>query len=244
MGGSISGFAAKGISEPPCPGVAVRDIPRFQSLSPCTGVSSSARVLKTYAELPKVLTKSELIEQVSELLKLPNGKAEQIVNCIFDSMVNALQEEDGIEIRGFGSFTVRQYKSYDGRNPRTGETVHVAPKRLPFFKVGKDLRERVNRGASRAARQVDGAALARYEQVGGEPYASQAQQVPEVREDAREDATAGSSEASPSHPSHSTASGSMPPHASSSSQHGGRSDSLSTPGMSARGFGPSSDSWE
>jgi integration host factor subunit beta len=93
------------------------------------------------------LTKSELIEQVSELLKLPNGKAEQIVNCIFDSMVTALQEGDGIEIRGFGSFTVREYKAYEGRNPRTGETVHVAPKRLPFFKVGKDLRDRVNSAA-------------------------------------------------------------------------------------------------
>lgn len=91
------------------------------------------------------MTKSELIEQVSELLKLPGGKAEQIVNCVFDSMVEALQEGDGIEIRGFGSFTVREYRAYDGRNPRTGETVHVAPKRLPFFKVGKDLRERVNR---------------------------------------------------------------------------------------------------
>lgn len=90
------------------------------------------------------MTKSELIEQISEKLKLPNGKAEQIVNCIFDSMVRALQDGEGIEIRGFGSFTVREYKSYEGRNPRTGETVHVAPKRLPFFKVGKDLRERVN----------------------------------------------------------------------------------------------------
>ena len=90
------------------------------------------------------MTKSELIEYISEKLKLPNGKAEQIVNCVFDSMVQALREGDGIEIRGFGSFTVRKYKSYEGRNPRTGETVHVAPKRLPFFKVGKDLRERVN----------------------------------------------------------------------------------------------------
>ncbi|HWN68399.1 MAG TPA: HU family DNA-binding protein, partial [Haliangium sp.] len=93
------------------------------------------------------LTKSELIEQVSELLKLPTGKAEQLVNRIFDSMVTALQEGDGIEIRGFGSFTVREYRAYEGRNPRTGETVHVAPKRLPFFKVGKDLRDRVNRAA-------------------------------------------------------------------------------------------------
>ena len=90
------------------------------------------------------MTKSELIERISESIKLPNGKAEHIVNCIFDSMVKALQEGEGIEIRGFGSFTVREYKAYEGRNPRTGDTVFVAPKRLPFFKVGKDLRERVN----------------------------------------------------------------------------------------------------
>ena len=93
------------------------------------------------------LTKSELIEKISESLKLPAGKAELIVNCVFDSMVQALERGEGIEIRGLGSFTVREYKAYEGRNPRTGETVHVAPKRLPFFKVGKDLRERVNAGA-------------------------------------------------------------------------------------------------
>ena len=90
------------------------------------------------------VTKSELIERISEQLKLPNGKVEQIVNTVFESMVDALQRGEGIEIRGFGSFTVRQYKAYEGRNPRTGEPVHVAPKRLPFFKVGKDLRERIN----------------------------------------------------------------------------------------------------
>src|SRR6478672_9832000 len=98
----------------------------------------------TYAELR--VTKSELIEKISETLKLPAGKAEAIVNTIFDSMVKALERGEGIEIRGFGSFTVRKYKAYEGRNPRTGETVHVAEKRLPFFKVGKDLRERVNAG--------------------------------------------------------------------------------------------------
>ena len=93
------------------------------------------------------MTKSELIEKISETLKLPAGKAEAIVNTIFDSMVKALERGEGIEIRGFGSFTVREYKSYEGRNPRTGAPVHVPPKRLPFFKVGKDLRERVNSGA-------------------------------------------------------------------------------------------------
>ena len=90
------------------------------------------------------VTKSELIERISEKLKLPNGKAEQIVNCVFDSMVKALQEGEGIEIRGFGSFTVREYKAYEGRNPRTGETVDVEAKRVPYFKPGKEMRARLN----------------------------------------------------------------------------------------------------
>ena len=102
------------------------------------------------------MTKSELIERVSEQLKLPTGKAEQIINCVFDSMVQALQQGEGIEIRGFGSFTVREYKAYEGRNPRTGETVNVAPKRLPFFKVGKDLRERVNARFAQSPEQQPG----------------------------------------------------------------------------------------
>ena len=63
---------------------------------------------------------------------------------MFDSMVDALCRGEGIEIRGFGSFSIRSYKEYQGRNPRTGEAVHVRPKRLAFFKVGKELRERVN----------------------------------------------------------------------------------------------------
>lgn len=93
------------------------------------------------------VTKSELIERVAQESGLTKGRAEMVVNTIFDSMAAALQQGDGIEIRGFGSFTVRRYKSYEGRNPRTGEVVHVAPKKLPFFKVGKELRERVNGGA-------------------------------------------------------------------------------------------------
>jgi integration host factor subunit beta len=85
------------------------------------------------------ITKSELIDQVADKLRLPKARAEQIVDTIFDSMVAALKQGDGIEIRGFGSFT-------EGRNPRTGEAVKVQQKRLPFFKVGKELRERVNDG--------------------------------------------------------------------------------------------------
>jgi integration host factor subunit beta len=90
------------------------------------------------------MTKSDLIEKLAERLKLPKGKAETIVNTIFESMESALARGERIEIRGLGSFEVRSYKAYEGRNPRTGEPVGVQPKRLPFFKVGKELKERVN----------------------------------------------------------------------------------------------------
>jgi integration host factor subunit beta len=92
------------------------------------------------------MTKADLIAAVAEKLKFPWGRAEVVVDHIFDAMVDALKRGEGIEIRGFGSFTIREYKAYEGRNPRTGETVHVKPKRLAFFKVGKELRERVNVG--------------------------------------------------------------------------------------------------
>jgi integration host factor subunit beta len=92
------------------------------------------------------MTKADLIALVADKLKFPWGRAEQVVDHIFDSMVDSLKRGEGIEIRGFGSFTIRDYQAYEGRNPRTGETVHVKPKRLAFFKVGKELRERVDRG--------------------------------------------------------------------------------------------------
>jgi integration host factor subunit beta len=94
------------------------------------------------------MTKADLIAVVADKLKFPWGRAELVVDHIFDAMVDALKRGEGIEIRGFGSFTIREYKAYEGRNPRTGETVHVKPKRLSFFKVGKELRERVNNGRS------------------------------------------------------------------------------------------------
>jgi integration host factor subunit beta len=90
------------------------------------------------------MTKSELIDALATRSDLTKARAELVVNCVFDSMTEALQKGEGIEIRGFGSFTVRPYKAYSGRNPRTGEAVPVPPKRLPFFKVGKDLKEIVN----------------------------------------------------------------------------------------------------
>ena len=124
------------------------------------------------------VTKSELIEVVAQETGLTKGRAELVVNTIFDSMVEALQRSEGIEIRGFGSFTVRQYKSYEGRNPRTGDAVHVAPKRLPFFKVGKDLRERVN-----GKRSGGGSPVARRRAEAKAAAAAQAASKPSPRQD-------------------------------------------------------------
>jgi integration host factor subunit beta len=97
------------------------------------------------------MTKADLIAVIAEKLKFPWARAEVLVDEVFEAMVEALKRGEGIEIRGFGSFTIRQYKAYEGRNPRTGETVQVKPKRLAFFKVGKELRERVNDGRSEPA---------------------------------------------------------------------------------------------
>ncbi|MEO6418384.1 MAG: HU family DNA-binding protein [Polyangiaceae bacterium] len=90
------------------------------------------------------MTKSELIDAMAARSDLTKARAELVVNCIFDAMTEALQRGEGIEIRGFGSFTVRPYKPYSGRNPRTGEPVPVPAKRLPFFKVGLELKKLVN----------------------------------------------------------------------------------------------------
>ena len=94
------------------------------------------------------MTKSELINAVAEKTDITKSRAELVVNGVFDSMIAALKKDEGIEIRGFGSFTVRHYDAYSGRNPRTGKNVHVASKKLPFFKVGKDLKEMINGGNS------------------------------------------------------------------------------------------------
>ena len=90
------------------------------------------------------MTKSELIDAIAGRGELTKARAELVVNCVFDAMAEALQRGEGIEIRGFGSFTVRPYKPYNGRNPRTGEAVDVQGKRVPYFKPGKELRLRLN----------------------------------------------------------------------------------------------------
>jgi integration host factor subunit beta len=92
------------------------------------------------------MTKSELIEAVALSSNMTKSRAELVVNCVFDAMTGALERGEGIEIRGYGSFTVRRYDAYEGRNPRTGKAVSVPEKRLPFFKVGKELKALVNNG--------------------------------------------------------------------------------------------------
>jgi integration host factor subunit beta len=90
------------------------------------------------------MNKSELVEALSLEKDLTHKRAEQIVNLIFNSMAEELSNDGRIEIRGFGSFVVKDYKAYTGRNPKTGEVIRVKDKKLPFFKVGKELRERVD----------------------------------------------------------------------------------------------------
>ena len=90
------------------------------------------------------MIKSELIKYVSEKVGVTHEVAELAVNTIFDSMTEALVREKSIEIRGFGSFKIRHYKERKGRNPKTGQIIDVSPKKRPFFKGGKELKERVN----------------------------------------------------------------------------------------------------
>ncbi len=94
------------------------------------------------------MNKSELIEKLAQKSNLGQLQSEDVVNLIFYQMRKALSSGRRIEIRGFGSFVVKDYDSYWGRNPKTGEKIWVAPKRLPAFKVGKELRERLNAGIS------------------------------------------------------------------------------------------------
>jgi integration host factor subunit beta len=98
------------------------------------------------------MNKSDLIDSVVEHSGLPKKRAEVVVNLIFDAMTEALADGKRIEIRDFGSFISKSYRARSGRNPRTGELIDVPAKRLPFFKVGKRLRERVDAEAEAEAK--------------------------------------------------------------------------------------------
>ena len=90
------------------------------------------------------MNKLELTETLREKTDLTKSEAKAVVKLFFKEMSNALVKGDRVEIRGLCSFYVKKYKAYAGRNPKTGEPTQVKPKKLPFFKVGKELRERVN----------------------------------------------------------------------------------------------------
>lgn len=102
------------------------------------------------------MNKSELIERLAERSGLNIMQAEEIVNLIYRKMRDTLVSGGRIEIRGFGSFVVKEYEAYQGRNPKTGEKISVPPKKLPFFKVGKELKERIDQFDG-SEQQVSGA---------------------------------------------------------------------------------------
>jgi integration host factor subunit beta len=90
------------------------------------------------------MTKAELADALREETGLSKTRAREVVQLFFDEMSNALANGDGVEIRGFCSIHVKNYEGYTGRNPKTGDPVHVPPKKLPFFKCGKELKDRVD----------------------------------------------------------------------------------------------------
>lgn len=91
------------------------------------------------------MNKSQLIETLAKEEGLTIKRAEMVINTVFGSIEEALIADDRVEIRGLGSFKVKHYQGYVGRNPKTGEAIKVREKRLPFFKVGKELKERVDK---------------------------------------------------------------------------------------------------
>lgn len=97
------------------------------------------------------MTKADLITELEKQANITHKQAESIINIAFDSMIKALYNDDRIEIRGYGSFANRNYKAYEGRNPKTGKIVKVPPKKVPFFKVGKELKEQVDLGKDKYA---------------------------------------------------------------------------------------------
>jgi len=101
------------------------------------------------------MNKAELIKKVSERVEIPPKAAKVIVKTIFDAMSESLEKGERIEIRGFGSFVVRHYGAYKGRNPKTGKIVDVPPKKLPYFKVGSEMKKLVNEGAENQSMKGD-----------------------------------------------------------------------------------------
>jgi integration host factor subunit beta len=97
------------------------------------------------------MTKADLVEEVVRTSNVSKKHAEIIVNTVFSSIIEDLQRDDKIELRGFGSFRVRRRRSRQGRNPKTGDQVEVPEKRIPYFKPGKELKDLINEDASTPA---------------------------------------------------------------------------------------------
>ncbi len=100
------------------------------------------------------MTKADLVEEVVKVASVSKKHAEIIVNTVFSSIIEALQQDDKIELRGFGSFRVRRRRSRQGRNPKTGDRVEVPEKRIPYFKPGKELKDLIN-GDAKIEESVD-----------------------------------------------------------------------------------------
>src|SRR5512142_537197 len=109
-----------------------------------------------------VMTKAELVDEVARVVQLTKKQAETIVNIVFDSIVESLRAGQKIELRGFGSFRLRNRKSRTGRNPKTGEKVDVPSKKIPYFKPGKELKELINKalGEGEVTYETDSSDLA------------------------------------------------------------------------------------
>jgi integration host factor subunit beta len=107
------------------------------------------------------MTKADLIEEVLRVTELPRKESETAVETVFESIIRALKSGDKIEIRGFGSFRTRQRRGRIGRNPKTSAKVEVPPKKIPFFKPSKELKDFVNNsGAAETASPAAGAPAA------------------------------------------------------------------------------------
>ncbi|MBW2575089.1 MAG: integration host factor subunit beta [Deltaproteobacteria bacterium] len=91
------------------------------------------------------MNRSDLVNELKDKAALSKKDATEVIDIFFDKIAEILVKGERVEIRGFGSFTVKNYKPYVGRNPKTGEQINVSSKKLPFFKVGKELKEKVNR---------------------------------------------------------------------------------------------------
>jgi len=91
------------------------------------------------------MTKADLVESVAEKLDITKKEAEVVVNTVFQSIIEAIERMEKVELRGFGCFKVKTMRARQGRNPKTGEEISIPAKRVPFFKPGKEMKEAVNR---------------------------------------------------------------------------------------------------